>query len=753
MNIRIKLDPRLLLPVLALGFSAHLLAQDDFFFDDESLDELEEVIEYDNVLEIGAGYLDQGTRHFGRNVGVSDKGFSPLIDFRARGRPAWDGDSTAFWRVEGYRLGLDSRRLEFAAGQQGSQTFGLSWREMPNYQIEGGQTPFVGVGSGFLSLPPGWVAEGDQTSGMLNLRNQLNPVNIGTDRHRLDLSYWRSALDRWTFDVNYRHETKDGSRLAGGIFGFTGGNPRSAHLPVPVNQTTRILDTSIEYGAGRWLLGLAYHGSFFENDQPSISWQNPFGQQPQWQPGTGFPNGVGRLSGAPDNDFHQLRTYGAWHFGARTQFNADFAIGRMEQDDDFLSFTVNPFIQIDEALPASDLDGKIKTTLLNLRLSTQAVDRLNLVFNYRFDDRDNQTPMLAWRIIGADSQAQVSPDNARINLPYSYRKNEIKSDATWRLAGRTRLVGGLKFMREDRDNFAEVAELDEWTIRAGVRGAIGQRTAFNVDYEHADRQYDEYEGRNPFVAGHVPGSVAPDDFENHPNLRKFNMADRERDQLRLRMDFQPLDVFNLGASYQYSVDDYDDDRFGLDEAKVQSWTLDGGYYPNENVSLSWFYTYDRIDTDQSGRDFGPNNAFDPNRDWFADHSDRVDTLGLTIELPDIARRFNAITRIGLNRRLDLGMDFLFVRTRGEIDVTTGPALNAEPLPDTVNRLNAYKVWARYSITPQWFARLSVEHERFDSQNFALDQVEIDTLANVLLLGQQSPSYNVTWVMVGLGYRF
>jgi MtrB/PioB family decaheme-associated outer membrane protein len=745
-----------MLPALVIGMATGVSAGDDFFFDYDELDDVVELEYYDSFIEFGLGYLDGGTSHFGRNSGLERDGFSPVVDFRARGRPEWDGESAYYWWAEGRRLGWDSRRLALEAGEQGRQVFSFSWREMPNYQIEDGLTPFRGIGSGFLSLPPGWEVTGNTTSGMTALRDDLRLVGTGTDRRRLDLGYWRSFEDRWTFSVDARHETRQGSRAQGAIFGFTGGNPRGSQLPMPVDTTTRIIDAGLEYGGDSYALGLAYHGSFFENSQPSVAWQNPFGAHPGWAPGAGFPEGVGRISLFPDNQAHQLRTYGAWQVGDTTRLNADLAVGRMEQDDTFLPFTVNPFIDLEAPLPRDHFDGEIRTTLLNLRATTRPADRLNLTFNYRYDDRDNRSPMDAYRLVGADSEQQKSPDNARINLPYSYRKQELKGDANWRFARRNRAVGGLWFTREDRDNYAEAAELDEWGISAGLRGALSPRVNYRVDVEYADRTFDEYDGRAPYVAGRIPGTVGPEAFENHPNLRMYNMADRQRNQLGMRLDFQPIDVASLGFGYQYSKDDYDDSTFGLNDARVQSLSADLGYYPNEHLSITALYTHDRYKASQSGRDWPGNQpqlAFNPGRNWFVDHEDTIDTAMLSLELADLGRRFDAISRMGLNRRLDVGGDILFIRTRGEIDVTTGDLLNAEPLPDTVSRLNGYQVWARYQITPNWHTRLSVEHERFDSRNFALDEVDIDTLANVLLLGRQSPSYNVTWVMMTLGYQF
>jgi MtrB/PioB family decaheme-associated outer membrane protein len=747
------IDAKRLLLTLTLGIiTPGLQAQQDFFFDDDEEETPVVVLPWFN-FEIGLGYLDKGTGHFGRDTGLGSRRVEPLLNFRIDRRPQWDGDSAYFWRAEGFRLGWDSQRINIEAGEQGKQTFGFSWRELPSQRLEGGRTPFTRSSSGVFTLPTGWQATGNTTAGMRNLSNELHRVTLGAQRERLDLNYWRAFGSNWSFTTDFRHDTKEGSRSTGAIFGYTGGNPRSALLPALVDQTTRILDASVKYSAEAYVFGLGYHASFYENKQSSIIWQNPYGQHPQWAAGTGFPNGSGRLSVFPDNEFHQLRSYLAWRLSETSQFNADIALGRMEQNERFIPYTLNPNIALSIPLPNNSLEGEIDTTLVNLRLSTRPADRLNLVFNYRYDERDNGTAQHIYQLVGADSEMQRALASGRINLPYSYGKHDLKADATWRFARRHRIVGGIQYAEEDRDNFAEVASLDEWNVWAGLRGVLSPRLNYRVDYKWAERRYDEYDGRAPYVAGHLPGSVAPDSFENHPNLRKFNMANRDRNQTEARLDFQPTEVLSLGMRYRYSRDDYDDERFGLDNSSSRSITLDAGYYPVQQISLSGFYAVDRYETSQLGRDWPgnmPQLAFSPLRNWFADHDDRIDTASISLQFTDIARRYETLTRAGLNQQLDMGIDLLFMRTRGEIDVTTGSALSAAAFPDTVNRLNSQSIWARYQFSSQWYARMSIERNRFDSQNYAVDGVNINTLANVILLGQQSPDYRAHWVTFTVG---
>lgn len=702
-------------------------------------------------IDLGLAWLSDDEPHSGRHSGLDESGLSPLLDFSFGG--AQDG---LYWRLEGRRAGLDSRRVDLATGQRGERRLTLSWRELPAWTLSGGGTPFSIDPAGRFELPGEWQ-DGNTTAQMPLLADSLEPVSVQSDRRRLELGYWQRMGDRFEVDVDVREERRDGNRLVGAIFGFTGGNPRGMLLPARIDDLTRIIDTRLTYSSpSGHQLGLAWHGSFYRNDREGVEFRNPFTRHPQWAEGTGYPDGVGRIADHPDNSAQQLRGFGAWKLGDSTRLTTDLAIGRMRQNDVLLPYTVNPLLDVDTALPVQRLDAEIRTHLANLRLVTRPVDRLKLNFNYRYDDRDNRTPSLAWRIVGADSQAQRDVSATRFNLPYSLRRQKFDVDAGLRLPGRHRLVAGIHLLREDRDDFAEVARFDEWRGRMGWRGRINRQIMLRVDLEHARRRFDEYEGRAPFRAGRLPGSFDEDDFENHPLLRKYNVADRDRNRLNARLDWQAGDRLSLGLGGQYSRDRYAEEWFGLEEAEVQILSADAGYQANRYLNLSGFVSRDRYQAEQSGRDwpgFAPQLAFDPQRNWWARHDDRVDTASLGIEWRDLGAQFEAVAALTGSGRLDLGADFVYVRTRGRIDVSVADGLSAEPLPETGTRRNAASLWARYQFVSSWRLRLRLEHERFRVRDFAHDDVQVDTVSNVLLIGRSVPDYDATAVLLSLGYGF
>lgn len=705
-------------------------------------------------IDLGLAWLDDDADRFGRYSGLDESGLAPLLSFSLERLREGPQDWGA--RFDGARLGMDSRRLDLRLDRAGRQGGSLSWRELPRWRLSGGRTPFSPGPEGHYVLPVDWQGL-ETTAGLSESATEFNPVEIRSSRRRLDLGYWQSFRERWRVEVDASEERRDGNRLIGAIFGYTGGNPRGMLLPAVVDDTTQRLGSRLVYtDPGGHQLGMAWSGSFYRNDRESIEFDNAFARHPQWAPSTGYPGGVGRIADYPDNTAQQLRAFGAWKLGEQTRLGADLAYGWMRQDDPLLPYTANPQLQVEQPLPVTRLDAEMRTAVASLRLVTRLFERLNLRIDYRYDDRDNRTPSLRWRIVGADSQNQRPLEDTRINLPYSLRRQSLDVDGRWRLKGHQRLVGGLDFKREDRDDFAEVARLDEWGGSLGWRGRAGRDVRLRIDAEHRIRRFDEYRGRAPFRAGRLPGTVDADEFENHPELRKYNVADRDRSGIRVRVDVQPMPVVSLGLGAHYNSDDYDDAQFGLDRAEVRTLTADFGWQFGDRLSLSGLFSSDRYKAGQSGRDwpgFAPDLAFDPARNWWADHDDRVETASLSLAWRDAVPARRLLAYMDIAGGVDLGVDFVHVSARGDIDVRAAEGLTVEPLPETSSRRRAWAGWAQFQTKAGWRLGLRVEHERFRARDFAVDEVEIDTVADLLLLGQPVPDYSVLAVLATLGYRF
>lgn len=702
-------------------------------------------------VELGVGHLDESAFRYGKYSGLVDDGLEVIADFTLTSRPVWDSGVTRYWSLTGQRLGFDSRRVAVEAGGQGRQRLRLSFQETPRNLFEDGQTPFLGGGRPHLILPSGWEADEASTAAMTNLDDNLLDFSQRQRRRDAELDYRLHFAEGWRLDATMRRQAKDGRSGVAGTFGTNGGNSRAALLAAPVEYETDSFDVSVIREGAKHLLGMAWHGSFFRNQHRELSWQNPFGPQPQWQPGAAFPDGVGSLALPPDNDFQQLRLFGQFTLTPSTRASVDLARGRMRQDQRFLPYSVDGDLA-PIPLPRADLNAKVDTTRAHLRINSRPLPRLNVVGRIRFDERDNETPRNVYLPVSGDAGLQVTAENGRINRPYGLTRREMGIDAAYRLPQRTRLNLGYEHRLRKRD-FSEVNTTREHVFRGGLSTHRFQAVSLGLEASHERRHGSRYVGNRPFLATRVPGSVDPEAFENHPNLRRYYLADRDRDRVQIRADVHPADPWHLGVAFAWSRDDYGEDLFGLDESRLRSWMLDAGVVPGDSVRLSAFYHHDRYANAQRARSFtaAPGTADDPDRNWSVDTRDIHETWGLSLDLEDLEAGF--ATTDGSGRKLDLSLGYTDSRSEGRIGVEAGRALTATDLPNLSTRFQVLSITATQRLSEAARIRFAFEHERYKSRDFALDGVSPDSVSQVLLFGEASPRYRANWFTLSYLHRF
>ena len=352
--------------------------------------------------EIGGGYVSDDSFLFGNYTGLNDQGGYFIGDVVA---DYW-GQSGDHWYFEGLNLGLDSRSMTIEGGRQGQYELRLSYDKLPHFLFESGETPFINPAASSLVLPTDWVP-GATTSDMPSLEQSLRSVGISTERETIGLGFSYVQNTRLEYDVDYQHSTKEGTGMYGGSFLNT-----ATILPRPVDHETRTLEAGITYHADEWSARFGYFGSLFNNDTPTLRWDNPF---------TSVVPGAeeGQAALEPDNEFHQLILSGHFRPAMHTQLSGSLAVGRMEQDEELLPFTINPNLL--SPLPVQSLDAEVDTVHADFRIASRPTRKLRLRGSYTFDERDNETPSLDWAYATTDAL----PAGPRTNLPYGYERYKI----------------------------------------------------------------------------------------------------------------------------------------------------------------------------------------------------------------------------------------------------------------------------------------------------------------------------------------
>ena len=741
--------------VLALLVPAAALAQDDF-----SLEEAEPVpVDADAIadlttiyshVEFGLGYLDDDGFRYGRFSGLDRQGLYAVFNLDWYRRAPYDSPDPTYTRVIVTDLGIDARSASFEHGRQGDYRVRVDYAQLPMLRSDTGSTIHDGAGGTTLTLPTGWVPA-QNTLGMTNLRASLHPVELRHDRRRIGLAYDKRLSPRWDMSTSFRHESKEGLKAIGGVIGNSGGNPRAVILPEPVDYDTREAEFALRYTDAHKQFEFRYLVSVFDDASESLVWQNPYLAINGWDASAGFPTGFGEISLPPDNQFHQATFSGGYRWSDSLRLSADLAFGRMTQDEPFLPYTVNPVLaaSITQPLPRDSLDGRIDTTVANVRLSGEPFDRFRWSATARYDDRDNATPRDEYVYIGGDSQLQdttAASNRRRYNEPYSFRETRLKAEAGYRFGRRTHLTGSVE-ERSTTRTYSEREHADETTWSLDLRHAASDWFSGALRLSRADRSGSTYHGDHPFLSGYDPGytDTVPGQFENHPGLRKYYQADRTRDRFGLSVMFTPGERWSIGFDAQRLQDDYRHSQLGLLRSDSDVFTLDVSFTPTARWSGHAFLTRESTRQDQAGWSTRGatrvEDAADPARRWFANHDDDMRTLGVGFDWAMIPNR------------LDVGLDYLQARSDGQITVVAGSALTVAPLPPDRTRLTSLGLYGKYRLRNDLSLQVRLWNEHYEATDFALDGVEADQLANVILLGEQSDDYDLNVVTVSLTYRF
>lgn len=698
-------------------------------------------------VEAGAYWSSADAYRFGDYTGLGEDEWNVLGNFEVRGRPAWDSGKTWNFLLRGDSLGLDSRRIVGRGGLQGRFDLQASWDQIPHLLTDDAKLVFDGRGTDLLTLPAGWIPS-STTRGFAALGQNLNHLRLERDRSDLRVGTRTELPHGFQIETKYKYDRQQGRKDVGSVIGNTGGNPRAAIVPAPVDWRTHDGDFALRYADERLQGEIGYEISRFSDDTDSLTWQNPFSAISGWDPAAGYATGFGLRAMPPDNIFHQVKASGGYELPFQTRVMAHAAFGWMKQDDSFHDYTVNPALVVNTPLPRDDLDAEIETRAIGVRVTSRPIDRLRAVAEWRLDDRDNDTPRDTYIYVPGDSQDQstIDSDRARRNLPNSYRRNDGRIELGYEVFDRTEISAGYEYEQIDR-SWTEADETQQNEVRVGVHTRPIQMLELRVDAAWSDRDGGDYFYQAPLVWGFSPEHVAEldlaTDFENNPLLRKFNFADRERLGVDAHLGVTPYENVSLGAQLGYADEDYDNSQLGLRSRRALTWGFDASWTPLETLTAYAWYTNDWFSSRQSGRSFTNDiQAFDPNRNWRQRDEDRIDSVGAGVEwgaIPD---------------RLTLRIDFVYARTDDEVDVETAPGLpGARSLPTSENTLFDASVQAEVRITDHVTTRVGYLFESYEAEDWAVDDVYPNTINEVLTLGVESPDYNAHVVGFSVEYGF
>jgi MtrB/PioB family decaheme-associated outer membrane protein len=652
---------------------------------------------FEGDIGVGAVNVSDDSYKFGRYNGLK-KGSHLGLDATLR-----YADGLNYADVYATDLGLPYRALEVEGGKQGSYKLRFRYAELPFNVSDSARTIFDGVGSDHLTVPSTWL-RGVNTGVMPGLAGSLHDVKIDSGRKQTGLGISFLPSSDWEVGMNVRQETREGTRRMSGSFFFN-----SSQLIVPVDYYTIDIEAFASYARPLWQIRFAFQSSMFADRTWSVVWDNPFAEV---VPGAT----VGQMGVPPDNQFNQWSVSGAYQVNDATRVNANLAFGRMEQDAPFLPATINASLA-PGALPRSSLQGQVDTTRADIKLVSALTAKWGLNVAYSRDDRDNKTPQATFNWVTTDMLVATP----RVNLPYSYTRDLFKLSADYRMTPRAKASLGFDRDAQDR-TYQEVSKTTEDTLWAKYILRTMKHLDVTLNYAHGRRKGDAYQ------------PVAQLSPPENPLLRKYNMADRTRDLVGMRVAVLPVETVTVALDYSRAKDDYSNSAVGMTLGKRQTLGANVAAQLGEASSAQVYYSVETIRSEQSGA-----QSFTNPPDWAAENVDKITTAGIGVKHALVANR------------LDIGADYTRSHSIGDVTVFTGAG--GPGFPSNSVDLEVFKLYANYKLSASLSVQANFWRERYGSIDWALGGVGPSTIPNVLTLGETAPNYRVSVGSLALRYRF
>ena len=653
---------------------------------------------YRAEIEVGATNVSEDAARFGNYTGYDEKGTYANVD--GQGRYSGNGYLLDYLIED---LGLDSRVFELSVGAPDAFEVRLGYRELPFRRFDTTSTVFTPSVDDTLTLPSGWIPA-STTGGMTQLASSLQQRLIGTDRRVLNLGGHWKATDTLRVFADFSRQTRDGIDISS-----AGSYTQAAFLPRWIDFETDQIDAGVQYSSDTVSLTLAYYGSYFTNQNSSLTWETPFLTAP----------GATTLQSArePDNDYSQVSLSGKYRMDTWDTIVAFLvASGRGKQNHAFLPYTINPDIPV-IGLPRGTLDGQIDTINYSFTVTSRPFDKARIKFGYRYDERDNKTPISEWSRVIVDA---LPSGEFEQNLPYSFDRDHLTLSGEYAFSGKFKVSAGFERKEFNRD-YQEVAE----QITDGGWGQVRWRPTAWLDIRAKggaeQRGIDRY---NDTIAI---------SFGQNPLMRKYNLAYRYREYGEVVASVSPLESpLSFSATVLFADDDYKESLVGLNGSEEMRATADLSWAVNDSASVYVMYGRDSIDAHQTGAEqFGF-------WDWSALHKDRFDHVGAGMSWRPMEGKF--------------GFDFSYNRAEGQTRISMD-SLSGGPstLPDLESIMDSLRVEASYDFSDRLAGTFDLRYEKFETKDWAL--VSQTTLPTILTLGAQPYDYDVYAVGVGFRYRF
>lgn len=576
---------------------------------------------------------------------------------------------------------------------------------------------------------------------------------LKTRRTGLGLGFSKIIDSAFQLDVDLKSENKEGSRLFGigmncptGIAPCGTANTNSNQLgwavlmlPEPIHANHSQIEARLSYAREKLNLHVGYYGSIYRNDHstlnPSVpgSLNNPLGSLLALGPGLqALLNQPVAL--APDNQANHFDVSGNYAFTPSTHGTFKLGYSNASQNDSFASAGLT-------GAPAgiTNLGASVDTTLVRLGLTSRPIDRLSLLADWRYEYKDDHTPIAYY--------SYASPTVFYTNRRLPYRKDSGKLQASWQLPGAYKVTLASDYEAIDRGTFTQSSVIDgtsalrQKTEENGVRGEL--RRQMSADFSGSVSLASSKRTGSNWLRDNGTGGVS--EVANSATgflpsaIFTPMLADRKRDKLRLLGEWQPNKKLTVQFSAEEGKDHFDSPSvYGLRDSRMSQFGIDWVYAESFNWNFNGYLA-------QSIQTF--------NQSRYAGYVMAIENTNINVGI-GFTGRLSSVVEIGGNLMYSDDKSVHAQKLDAYVGADSMALLAATGgLPDVVYRQTALKLYGKYALDKHSDVRLDLVQHRTSVDDWTWGYNGVPFTYSDGSTVVQKPSQTVSVIGLTYSYRF
>ena len=632
------------------------------------------------------------------------------------------GRRTQDWTFEAqaWNIGYRDQRYQIDFQRVGRLTGFFQYDQIPLFISADTKTLYVETSPGVFRIED--TVQQSIQAGATTLRDyesQAAPFELRTMRRVGTGEVLFNATPNTDISVAIRNTNREGHIPFGGTFGFS----NAVEIPAPLDARTTDFRTTVQWANSRTMFRVGWDASAYANDIDAMVWDNPL----VFTDSTSAP-GQGRMASWPGNTLTYVHGTGALTLPGRGRLTGYLAFGRGSQDETLLPFTINTAL-VQPPVARTTTQAKSQMTVAQLTFAMRPAPRLAVNARYRHADSDIETPLFD-RSLGSVSYDTKQVASAPPSEYHSTARTSFDVDAAFEVLPAASLkVGYSNLASEYTHRIFETT--GENVLRVSLDTTGNQYVNLRAQYEGRQRDGEGFDAEALAAVGEIP------------DMRHFDIANRDRRRFTLIASATPGGMFGVTASAGVGRDEYEDSGHGLQHFDSDQYSVGFNIAPGNAYEFNASYGWENYKSQQRSRNAGSDAELaDPRRDWTTDYEGKVNFVESSFDVNGAIERTMLRFFADWNKSNDTYLYGL---------VTGSPLAPPEQLPPVKNELLRAGVDMTYELSRNVHLGAAYWFDDYNVEDFALGPTTLSGIAlPPIEPGESAPATNA--LLLGYLYR-